>query len=60
LKQQFKRFGSIIVSLVLFYVLFFPSLTPEMAVRMSLLIRQPLAAFSGSIEKGNIEDESSP
>jgi hypothetical protein len=37
--------------------LFFPSPTPEMAVRMSLLVRQPLLAFSSSIEKGTIVDD---
>jgi hypothetical protein len=54
LKQHFVRWGIFIMGLALFYVLFFPSLTPEMAVRMSLLIRQPVAALSGSVEKGNI------
>jgi hypothetical protein len=56
MKRHLVRWGSIIVGLALFYVLFFPSLTPEMAVRMSLLMRQPIVAFSGSVEKGSIKN----
>jgi hypothetical protein len=56
-KRHLVRWSSFIVGLALFYVLFFPSLTPEMAVRMSLLIRQPIVAFSGSVEKGNIKND---
>jgi hypothetical protein len=57
LKRNYKRWVLIIVGLALLYLLFFPSPTPEMAVRMSLLIRQPLLAFSSSVEKGKIEDD---
>jgi hypothetical protein len=57
MKRHWVRWGSIIVGLALFYILFFPSPTPEMAVRMSLLIRQPIAALSGSVEKGIIEND---
>jgi hypothetical protein len=57
MKRHWVRWCSIIVGLAIFYILFFPSLTPEMAVRMSLLIRQPIVAFSGSVEKGNIEND---
>jgi hypothetical protein len=57
LKRRFLKWGSIIVGLAIFYILFFPSLTPEMAVRMSLLIRQPIVAFSGSVEEGNIKND---
>jgi hypothetical protein len=54
LKRSYKKWIVIIVGLALIYVLFFPSPTPEMAVRMSLLVRQPILALSSSIEKGNI------
>jgi hypothetical protein len=57
LKRSFKKWLVLIVGLALIYVLFFPSPTPEMAVRMSLLFRQPLLAFSSSIEKGKIVDD---
>jgi hypothetical protein len=56
LKRSYKKWILIIVGLSLIYALFFPSPTPEMAVRMSLLVRQPVLAFSGSIEKGKIVD----
>ncbi|QGQ99432.1 hypothetical protein EHS13_33515 [Paenibacillus psychroresistens] len=60
MKRSYKKSIIIIVGLAIIYVLFFPSPTPEMAVRMSLLIRQPLLAFSSSVEKGrNVGDPQS-
>lgn len=52
-----KKLILLFIALAFIYVFFFPSPTPEMAVRMELLLRQPIAALSGAVVKGSVEDD---
>lgn len=46
---------TLVLSLGLIYLLFFPVPTPELAVRKSLLIRDPAAALTGKVTEGRIK-----
>lgn len=48
---------TVLLGLGLLYLLIFPSPTPELAVRKSLLIRDPAAAFAGRVTEGQIKDD---
>lgn len=57
-----KRKGAVLyitllLGLVLLVLLIFPSPTPELAVRKSLLIRDPASAFTGNVTEGRIKDD---
>lgn len=48
---------TLVLCLGVLYLLVFPSPTPELAVRKSLLIRDPGAALTGKVTEGRIKDD---
>lgn len=48
---------TVLLGLGLLYLLIFSSPTPELAVRKSLLIRDPAAALAGRVTEGRIKDD---
>ncbi|MDQ0195578.1 hypothetical protein [Paenibacillus wynnii] len=51
------QFFLIIAGLFLFYVLFFPMPSPEIAVRKYLIITYPVVAFTGKVDEGKVKND---
>ncbi|RED66195.1 hypothetical protein [Cohnella lupini] len=57
LRKNKTPFYYILIFALVVYFLFFPSLTPELAVRKSLLVSHPIHAVSAKVDKGKIDDD---
>jgi hypothetical protein len=57
MKKHLNKCILIVIGLALLYVVIFPSITPELAVRKSMFISHPIHAIFDSIEEGNIKDD---
>lgn len=52
-----RAFAGWILAVIFIYVALFPSFSPELAVRKSLLFKHPLFALTGEVTKGKINND---
>ncbi|WP_379153410.1 hypothetical protein [Paenibacillus sp. sgz5001063] len=57
MRKSKARYLYILAGILIFYVAFFPSLSPELAVRKSLLFKHPVLAFTGEVTEGRIQND---
>ncbi|OKP95507.1 hypothetical protein [Paenibacillus sp. P46E] len=57
MRKSKVRYLFISVGILILYMAFFPSLSPELAVRKSLLLKHPVLAFTGEVSEGRIHND---